>query len=115
VDVALLVACLSVGGFFLLGAHGGVMLFGIVGIPALGVGYAALGGAHATAIMSGLRRQGFERWPAVLVALLLAYVPVIGGAAAVRGAMAGWGWATARGLVRFFGPLVVMAAPLFSE
>jgi hypothetical protein len=47
-----------------------------------------------------------------LVALLLAYLPIVGSAAAVRGAMTGWGWTAGKGVIRFFGPLAVIVAVL---
>jgi hypothetical protein len=76
------------------------------------IGYLALGTVQALAITAGLERRGFGKAPAVIVALLLAWLPIIGSAAAVRGATAGWGWTTGRGLVRFFGPLIAIAAVL---
>jgi hypothetical protein len=79
---------------------------------ALLIAYLALGTAQAFAITAGLARRGVGRWQARLVALLLAYLPIVGSAAAVRGAMTGWGWTAGKGVIRFFGPLAVIVAVL---
>jgi len=84
-----------------------LVLFG-----ALLVAYLALGTVQAFAIAAGLMQRGFGKWPARVVALLLAYLPVVGSAAAVRGAMVGWGWTLGKGLVRFFGLLAAIVAVL---
>jgi uncharacterized protein (DUF697 family) len=79
---------------------------------ALLIAYLALGTLQAFAIVAGLVQRGFGRWSARVVALLLAYLPVLGSAAAVRGATVGWGWTTGKGLIRFFGPLAAIMAVL---
>ncbi len=49
------------------------------------------------------------------MAVLVAYLPFVGGFAAVRNAELGWGWTTQRGVIRFFGPLLaILAVILFS-
>jgi uncharacterized protein (DUF697 family) len=83
------------------------VLFGVVLLA-----YLALGTAQAFAIAAGLMQRGVGKWPARAVALLLAYLPVVGSAAAVRGAMVGWGWSMGKGLVHFFGPVAVIVATM---
>jgi hypothetical protein len=76
------------------------------------VAYLALSAAQATAIAVGLEEWGIgSRWRAHLCALL-AYLPVVGGAFAVWGAALGWRWTTGASLMRFFGPLAAILAPL---
>jgi hypothetical protein len=89
-----------------------LMIFAIPLTLALLFAYLALGTAQATAIAAGLVERGFTRWRGWPVALLLAYLPVVGSAVAVQGATAGWSWRTSTGLMRFFGPLVAILAPV---
>ena len=89
-----------------------LMIFAIPIIFALLFAYLALGTAQATAIAAGLEERGFTTWRAWPVALLLAYLPVVGSATAVQGATAGWNWRTSTGLTRFFGPLAAILAPV---
>jgi hypothetical protein len=78
----------------------------------LPVAYLALGTAQAPAIALGLEEWGVgSRWRSRLVALLLAYVPVVGSAFAVWGAALGWHWPVRSGLIRFFGLLAAIVAP----
>jgi hypothetical protein len=79
----------------------------------LPVAYLVLGAAQAAAIAVGLEEWGIRsRWRARLGALLLAYLPVLGSAFAVWGAALGWHWPTRTGVMRFFGPLAAIVAPL---
>jgi len=109
VQIAILVAYLALGVMLLvpllLVGFGGVLI-------ALLVAYLALGTAQATAIAAGLEEWGIGSWRAWPVALLLAYLPVLGGAVAVWGAAVGWSWRTRTGLMRFFGPLAAIVAPV---
>ena len=74
----------------------------------IGVGYLVLGTVQAFAISAGLQQRGFRGWQAAIVAALVAYLPFVGSAAAVRNAAFGWGWTVRRGVIRFFGPLLAM-------
>jgi hypothetical protein len=74
--------------------------------------YLALGTAQATAIAAGLEERGIAGWRAWPIALLLAYLPVIGSSLAVYGATLGWSWSIRKALIRFFGPLVAILAPV---
>jgi hypothetical protein len=49
----------------------------------------------------------------VLVALLLAFVPLVGGFAAVLGARSAWGWSAIKGVSWFFGSLLAVFALIF--
>jgi hypothetical protein len=75
--------------------------------------YAVLGSVQATAIAKGLARQGYGKASSLLVALLLAFVPLVGGAAAVLGARGAWGWSTSKGVFWFFGSLLAILALIF--
>jgi hypothetical protein len=88
-----------------------LMIFVVPIALALLFAYLALGTAQAAAIAAGLEERGIGRWRAWPIALLLAYLPVVGSAAAVQGATAGWSWRTGTGLIRFFGPLAAILAP----
>jgi len=81
---------------------------------AVAVGYLVLGTVQAFAIAAGLQRRGFRAWQAGIMAVLVAYLPFVGSAAAVRNAELGWGWSARRGVIGFFGPLLaIMAVVLF--
>jgi hypothetical protein len=85
----------------------------ILGVPIAGallLAYVALGSAQATAIAAGLEEWRIGSWRAWPLALLLAYLPVVGSAVAVQGATMGWGWSRRTGLMRFFGPLFAILA-----
>ncbi len=83
-------------------------------LAAVLIGYAVLGSMQAVAIAKGLARQGYGKAPAVSVALLLAFVPIVGGAAAVLGARSAWGWSAIKGSLCFFGSfLAILAVVLF--
>jgi hypothetical protein len=86
----------------------GILLIYLL-LAAVLIAYLALGTVQAYAIAAGLKQRGFGMWQAPLVALL-AYLPVLGTAAAVYGATVGWGWSIGKGVIRFFGPLAVIAA-----
>ncbi len=77
-------------------------------LAVIGVGYLLLGTVQAFAIAAGLQHRGFRGWQAVIMAALVAYLPLVGSAAAVRNAAHGWGWTVRRGVIRFFGPLLAM-------
>ena len=79
-------------------------------LAAVAVGYLALGTAQAFAIAAGLQHRGFTGRQAGIMAVLVAYLPFVGGVAAVRNAKLGWGWTARRGVIRFFGPLLAIAA-----
>jgi hypothetical protein len=79
-------------------------------LAVVGVAYLVLGTVQAFAIAAGLQQRGFRPWQAGVMAILIAYLPFVGSAAAVRNAELGWGWTAWRGLVRFFGPLLVILA-----
>ena len=79
-------------------------------LAAIALGYLALGTVQAFAIAAGLQHRGFRRWQAGIMAVLVAYFPFIGGVAAVRNAELGWGWTARGGVIRFFGPLLAIAA-----
>jgi hypothetical protein len=81
-------------------------------LAAVAVCYLVLGIVQAFAIAAGLRHRGFRGWQAGIMAALIAFLPFVGSAAAVRNAVLGWGWSTRRGVVRFFGPLLVILAVL---
>ena len=66
-----------------------LMIFAIPITLALLFAYLALGTAQATAIAAGLEERGINRWWAWPVALLLAYLPVVGSAVAVQAAHCG--------------------------
>ncbi len=74
------------------------------------IGYLVLSTVQLRAIIAGLRARDFARFPALIIALLLAYLPVIGSAAGVYGAVVGWGWTVQKGVFRFFGSLLLIAA-----
>jgi hypothetical protein len=109
VHVALIVAYLALGSMLVIGP---VLPALPTALVAFLVAYLALGMAQVAAIMAGLKEGGTVGAGAVLVGLLLGYLPIIGGIAAVRGAAVGWRWTTARGLARFLGPLAAIAVPL---
>jgi hypothetical protein len=77
------------------------------------IAYLVLGTAQLRAIAAGLKARNVTLVRAWLLALLLAYVPVIGSAAGVYGAAAGWQWTVQKGIFRFFGPLLIIAATYF--
>ena len=81
-------------------------------LAVVAVAYLTLGTVQAFAIAAGLQLRGFRGWQAGVMAALIAYLPFVGGAAAVRNAGLGWGWSTRRGVVRFFGPLLLILAVL---
>jgi len=110
VHIVILVVYLAFGAIVYLPP---LLLIGTVPVAfALLVAYLALGTAQATAIAAGLEEWGIGSWRAWPVALLLAYLPVLGGAVAVWGAAVGWSWRTGTGLMRFFGPLAAIVAPV---
>jgi hypothetical protein len=109
VHIALILAYLALGSMLVIGP---VMLTLPIALLALLVAYLVLGTAQVAAIVAGLKEGGRVGAGAVLVGVLLGYLPIIGGIAAVRGATVGWRWTTARGLARFLGPLAAIAAPL---
>jgi hypothetical protein len=109
VHIALIFGYLAWGSMLVIGP---VMLTLPIALLAFLVAYLALGTAQVAALAAGLKERGTVGPGAVLVALLLGYLPVIGGIAAVRGAIVGWRWTAARGLARFLGPLAAIAAPL---
>ncbi len=74
------------------------------------IGYLVLSTVQLRAIIAGLRAREFARFPALIIALLLAFLPVIGSAAGVYGAVVGWGWTVRKGIFRFFGSLLLIAA-----
>ena len=81
---------------------------------AVAAAYLVLGTVQAFAIAAGLQHRGFRAWQAGIMAVLIAYLPFVGSAAAVRNAELGWGWTARRGVIRFFGPLLaIMAVLLF--
>ncbi len=77
---------------------------------AVAVCYLVLGTVQAFAIAAGLQHRGFRGWQAGIMAVLVAYLPFVGSAAAVRNAVLGWGWTVRRGVIRFFGPLLAILA-----
>jgi hypothetical protein len=79
-------------------------------LAVVGVAYLVLGTVQAFAIAAGLQHRGFRGWQAGIMAVLVAYLPFVGGAAAVRNAELGWGWTARRGVIRFFGPLLAIVA-----
>lgn len=79
-------------------------------LAVIAVAYLTLGTVQVFAIAAGLQQRGFRGWQAGITAVLIAYLPFLGGAAAVRNAALGWGWSTRRGIVRFFGPLLLILA-----
>jgi hypothetical protein len=81
-------------------------------LAVVAVAYLTLGTVQAFAIAAGLQHRGFRGWQAGIMAALVAYLPFVGSAAAVRNAALGWGWSTQRGVVRFFGPLLLILALL---
>ena len=74
------------------------------------ISYVVLGSVQAAAIAMGLARRGYGRASSALVALLLAFVPLVGGVAAVLGARSAWGWSTIKGVFWFFGSLLAILA-----
>ncbi len=72
--------------------------------------YLILSTAQLRAIAAGLRARDFTPIRAWTFALMLAYVPIIGSAAGVYGATAGWNWTVQKGVFRFFGPLLIIGA-----
>lgn len=81
-------------------------------LAVLVVCYLVLGTAQAFAIAAGLKQRGFRWWQAGIMAVLIAFLPFVGSAAAVRNAALGWGWSVRRGAVRFFGPLLLILVVL---
>jgi hypothetical protein len=79
-------------------------------LAVVAVAYLVLGTVQAFAIAAGLQHRGFRGWQAGIMAILIAYLPFVGGAAAVRNAELGWGWTRWRGVIRFFGPLMAILA-----
>ena len=79
-------------------------------LAVVAVAYLVLGTVQAFAIAAGLRHRGFRGWQAGIMAVLVAYLPVVGSAAAVRNAELGWGWTARRGVICFFGPLLAIFA-----
>jgi hypothetical protein len=73
-------------------------------------GYLVLGTVQAFAIAAGLQHRGFRAWQAGIMAVLVAYLPFVGSAAAVRNAELGWGWTARRAVISFFGPLLAILA-----
>ncbi len=74
------------------------------------IGFVALGSVQAVAIAKGLARHGYGKAPAASVALLLAFMPIVGGTAAVLGARSAWGWSAVKGSLWFFGSLLALRA-----
>jgi hypothetical protein len=109
VHIALLVVYLALGAT--VAVPQALLVVWVPVLIGLLVAYLALGAAQLTAIAAGLEERWTARWRARLVALLLAYLPVLGSAAAVWGATTGWSWTTGLGVMRFFGPLAAIAAP----
>ena len=72
--------------------------------------YVVLGSTQAVATAKGLARRGYGRASSVLVALLVAFVPLVGGVAAVLGARSAWDWSTIKGVFWFFGSLLAILA-----
>jgi hypothetical protein len=79
-------------------------------LAVVAVAYLALGTVQAFAIAAGLRHRGFRGWQAAIMGVLVAYLPFVGSAAAVRNATLGWGWSTRRGVIGFFGALLAIMA-----
>jgi hypothetical protein len=82
--------------------------------PLIVIAYLVLATVQLRAIAAGLKARDFTPSRAWIIALLLAYVPVIGGAAGVYGANLGWHWPVQKGLFRFFGPLLLIAATFYA-
>jgi hypothetical protein len=76
------------------------------------IAYLVLGTAQLRAIAAGLKARDVTPHRAWIIALLLAYVPIIGSAAGVCGAAAGWQWTVQKGIFRFFGPLLIIAVTI---
>jgi len=70
-------------------------------------GYLALGAVQFFAIISGVQALGVHWVLSGLLALFLAYMPIVGTAAGVYGAVTAWGWSLTHALALFVGPLVV--------
>jgi hypothetical protein len=81
-------------------------------LAVLAVCYLVLGTVQAFAIAAGLKQRGFRGWQAGIMAVLIAYLPFVGSAAAMRNAAVGWGWSMRRGAIGFFGPLLLILAVL---
>ena len=81
-------------------------------LAVVAAGYLVLGTVQAFAIAAGLRHRGFRGWQAGIMAVLFAYLPFLGSAAAVLGTRAAWGWSTAKGIIWFFGSLLAILAVL---
>jgi len=72
--------------------------------------YCALGLAQTLAIMAGFETWGLNWLVAAIPALLTAFLPIIGGACAIYGAVVGWGWTIPQASLLFIGPLLAIVA-----
>lgn len=72
-----------------------------------GIGYFVLGLVQFLAVITGLQVFGVHWLLSGFIALFVAYMPIVGTAAGVYGAMYGWNWELLPALVLFLGPLAV--------
>ena len=70
--------------------------------------YFALGIVQVFAIMVGLEVWlGFHWLLAIIIGLILAFIPFLGTAMGIAGAIVGWQWHWIPAVLLFFGPLVL--------
>lgn len=73
--------------------------------------YMALGLLQLAAVISGLENWLGLHWIiAVIIALFVAYIPVVGSVLGVAGAIVGWGWEWWQAGLLFFGGLALSFA-----
>ena len=77
------------------------------------IGYLALGVVQFFAIIAGLQEMGVHWMLSGIVAMFITYIPILGTAAGVYGAITAWGFTLLQALALFFGPLAVFAVFAF--
>ncbi len=78
------------------------------------IGFAVLGLFQFAAVMAGLQAWTSLPWViAVLLALFIAYIPLVGTIVGMYGAVAAWHWSWILSAGLFFGPLAVFVMLAF--
>lgn len=76
-----------------------------------GIGYMILGLVQLAAVMAGLEEWvGMHWFFAVVLAFIIAYIPIVGAVVGMMGAMEAWHWEWWQAGGLFFGSLIVIGA-----
>lgn len=85
----------------------GKLLMGLGG-GIFGIAYFAYGIVCMLALLAGIQIWlGVNAFFAFIIAIFLAYIPVVGTIAGFIGAVDGWGWSYTQATLLFFGPILV--------